>query len=60
MMKGYCTTAAFVRQYIQGGDDMELLLDIIFEIYVELMMYIVPEEKAASKNTEELQFLRLR
>lgn len=50
MMKGYCTTAAFVRQYIQGGDDMELLLDIIFEIYVELMMYIVPEEKAASKK----------
>lgn len=27
---------------------MELLFEIIFEIYVELMMYIVPEEKTSS------------
>ena len=29
---------------------MELLFEILFEIYVELMMYIVPEEKASSKK----------
>lgn len=29
---------------------MELVFEIIFELYVELMMYIVPEEKATSKK----------
>ena len=29
---------------------MELLFEIIFEIYVELMLYIVPEEKVTSKK----------
>ncbi len=29
---------------------MELFLEIVFEIYVELMMYVVPEEKASSKK----------
>lgn len=29
---------------------MEVLFEIIFEIYVELMMYIVPEEKVTSKK----------
>ena len=29
---------------------MELFLEIVFEIYLELMMYIVPEEKASSKK----------
>ncbi len=27
---------------------MELIFEIIFEVYVELMMYIVPEEKVTS------------
>lgn len=29
---------------------MDLLFEIVFEIYVELMMYIVPEKKASSKK----------
>ena len=29
---------------------VELIFEMIFEIYVELMMYIVPEEKATSKK----------
>ena len=35
---------------------MELLFEFIFSIYVEMMMFVVPEEKASSKNTEELRF----
>ncbi len=27
---------------------MEILLEILFEVYIELMMYVVPEEKATS------------
>lgn len=29
---------------------MELIFEIIFELYVELMMYIVPEEKVTTKK----------
>ena len=29
---------------------MELFFEIVFEFYVELMMYIVPEEKVSSKK----------
>ena len=29
---------------------MELIFEIIFEIYVELMMYIVPEEITSTKH----------
>ena len=29
---------------------MEFIFEIIFEAYVELMMYIVPEEKITSKR----------
>ena len=29
---------------------MDLLFDILFEVYLELMMLIVPEEKAATKK----------
>ena len=29
---------------------MELLFEILFEVYIELMLFIVPEEKAASKK----------
>ena len=29
---------------------MELVFEILFEVYLELMMLIVPEEKAASKK----------
>ena len=29
---------------------MELVLEILFEVYLELMMLIVPEEEAASKK----------
>lgn len=36
---------------------MELILEIIFEIYVELMMYIVPEEKASSKKYRTIAIL---
>lgn len=36
---------------------MELLLDIIFEIYLELMMLVVPEKKAASKKHRAIAVL---
>ena len=36
---------------------MELLFEIIFEIYIELMMYIVPEEKATSKKHKIIAIL---
>ncbi len=36
---------------------MELLLEIVFEIYAELMMYIVPEEKASSKKYRTITIL---
>ena len=36
---------------------MELFLEIVFEIYVELMMYIVPEEKASSKKYRTIAIL---
>ena len=36
---------------------MELLLDILFEVYLELKMHIVPEEKAASKKYRILTVL---
>ena len=36
---------------------MELLFEIMFEIYVELMMYIVPKEKATSKKYKMLAVL---
>ena len=29
---------------------MELLFESLFEVYIELMMFIVPEEKATSKK----------
>jgi len=29
---------------------MDVIFEIIFEVYVELMMYIVPEEKTTSKK----------
>ena len=29
---------------------MEIIFEMIFEIYIELMLYIVPEEKATSKK----------
>lgn len=29
---------------------MEFLFEIVFEIYIELMLHIVPEEKATSKK----------
>ena len=29
---------------------MELIFEIFFEVYVELMLYIVPEEKVTSKK----------
>ena len=35
---------------LKVGVHVELLFEIIFEIYVELMMYIVPEEKVTSKK----------
>ena len=36
---------------------MELLYEIIFEIYLELMMYIVPEEKATSRKYRTIAIL---
>ena len=36
---------------------MELFLEIVFEVYVELMMYIVPEEKASSKKYRTIAIL---
>ena len=36
---------------------MELFLEIIFGVYVELMMYIVPEEKASSKKYRTIAIL---
>lgn len=36
---------------------MELLFEFIFDIYLELMMYIVPEKRTRRKNTEPLQLL---
>ena len=33
---------------------MELVFEILFELYLELMMYIVPEEKATSKKYRTL------
>ena len=29
---------------------MELLFEFLFEVYIELMMFVVPEEKATSKK----------
>ncbi len=29
---------------------MEIIFEILFEIYLELMMFVVPEEKATSKK----------
>lgn len=29
---------------------MEFVFELLFEVYLELMMYIVPEEKATSKK----------
>jgi len=36
---------------------MELIFEIIFEVYLELMMYIVPEQKASSKKYRNLAYL---
>ena len=36
---------------------MELIFEIVFEIYVELMMYIVPEETASSKKYRMITIL---
>ena len=36
---------------------MELLMEFIFELYFELMMYVVPEEKATSKKYRTLVVL---
>ena len=36
---------------------MELLFEILFEIYLELMMFIVPEEKASSKKYRAITIL---
>ena len=36
---------------------MEFFLEIVFEVYVELMMYIVPEEKASSKKYRTIAIL---
>ncbi len=36
---------------------MEFIFEIVFEIYVELMMYIVPEEKASSKKYRKVAIL---
>ena len=36
---------------------MELIFEIFFEVYVELMMYIVPEEKASSKKYRTIVIL---
>ncbi|MBP3392062.1 MAG: hypothetical protein J6L76_04665 [Clostridia bacterium] len=36
---------------------MELFLEIVFEVYVALMMYIVPEEKASSKKYRTIAIL---
>lgn len=36
---------------------MELLFEILFEVYIELMMYIVPEEKASSKKYRALAII---
>lgn len=36
---------------------MELIFEIFFEVYIELMMYIVPEEKARSKKYRALAII---
>ena len=36
---------------------MELIFEIIFEVYVELMMLIIPEEKATSRKCRVLTIL---
>lgn len=36
---------------------MELIFEIFFEVYIELMMYIVPEEKATSKKYRALAII---
>ena len=36
---------------------MELMFEIIFEVYLELMMYIIPEQKAKSQKYRNLAFL---
>ena len=36
---------------------MELLFEFLFEVYIELMMYIVPEEKASSKKYRVMAIL---
>ena len=36
---------------------MELLFEFLFEVYIELMMFIVPEEKATSKKYRAIAIL---
>ena len=36
---------------------MELLFEFIFSIYVEMMMFVVPEEKASSKKYRRIAIL---
>ena len=36
---------------------MEIIFEILFEVYVALMMYIVPEEKATSKKYRTIAIL---
>jgi len=36
---------------------MEILFEILFEVYVELMMHIVPEKKASSKKYRTIAIL---
>ena len=36
---------------------MGFIFEVIFEVYVELMMYIVPEEKATSKKYRAIAIL---
>ena len=43
--------------HLKVGDDMDLLLEIVFEIYLELMMHIVPEKEESSKKYRMIAFL---
>lgn len=36
---------------------MELLFEFLFEVYIELMMFVVPEEKATSKKYRVIAIL---
>ena len=36
---------------------MELLFEFLFEVYIELMMFIAPEEKATSKKYRAIAIL---